>query len=67
MGSPLLGEGTWAQETQMPRGLTPQEREVCNFFSNIGAMFSSVELLKLEYCPKSLKGYIDTPFFTYSC
>ena len=39
-----------------------REREVCNFFSNPGALFSTVELLKLEYSPKFLKAYIGTPF-----
>jgi len=43
------------------------EREVCNFFSNLGAVFSTFELLKLKYSPKSLKGYIGTPFSSYSC
>jgi len=42
--------------------LPPWEREVCNYFSDLGAVFSTVELLKLEYNPKSLKGYIGTPF-----
>jgi len=40
--------------------LPTREREVCNFFSNLGAMFSIVELLKLECSPKALKGYIGT-------
>jgi len=41
--------------------LPPREREVCNFFSNLRAVFNTVDLLKLEYNPKSLKRYIGTP------
>jgi len=40
--------------------LAPQDREVCEFFSNLGVVFSTVELIKLEYNPKALKGYIGT-------
>ena len=39
------------------------QREVCNFFSDFQEVFSTVELLKLEFNPTSLKGYIGTPFF----
>jgi len=60
--SPLLDEETWAQETQMPRGLTPWKREVCDFLSSLQVVFSSVELIKHEYNPTSLKGYIGNPF-----
>jgi len=41
--------------------LLTREREMCRFFSKLGALFSTVELIKLEYNPKSLKAYIGTP------
>ena len=48
--------------------LALQDREVCDFFSNFEAVFSTVELIKLEYSPKALKGYIGTlPFFLCFC
>jgi len=48
--------------------LAPQDREVCEFFSNLGAAFSIVELIKQEYNSKALKGYIGTlPFFLRFC
>ena len=31
--------------------LASQDREVCEFFSNLGAVFSTMELIKLEYNP----------------
>jgi len=40
--------------------LAPQDREICKFFSNSGAVFNTVELINLEYNPKALKGYIGT-------
>ena len=47
--------------------LAPQDREVCEFFSNLGAVFSTMELIKLEYSPKALKGYIGTLSVSSSC
>ena len=53
--------------------LPTREREVCEFFSKLGAVFSTIELIKLEYNLKSLKAYIGTPFplfllmFLFTC
>ena len=41
--------------------LPAQEREMCEFFSNLRVVFSSSELIKHEYCPTSFKAYIGTP------
>jgi len=46
--------------------LTLPDCEVCEFFSNSGVVFSSVELIKLEYSPKALKGYIGTFYVSAS-
>ena len=56
----------WVKEPGLkkPRSLEDlptREREVCAFFSNLGALFSTIELIKLEYNPKALKGYIGIP------
>jgi len=40
--------------------LPPQELEVFDLLSDLQALFSTVELLKLEFSPKALKGYIGT-------
>ena len=55
----------WAEKPNLhqPRcleDLLPQEREVCNLLSGLQAPFNTVELLKLEFSPKALKGYIGT-------
>ena len=39
--------------------LAPQERGVCEFLSGLPAPFSTLELLKHEFSPKSLKTYIS--------
>jgi len=41
--------------------LTPQDREVCEFFSKLGVVFNTAELIKLEYNPGSLESYIGIP------
>jgi len=56
----------WVKESGLKKSrnledLPTREREVCTFFSYLGAVFSTVELLKLEYNPKALKGYIGIP------
>jgi len=55
----------WAEKPKLkkPRcleDLPPQEREVCDLLSGLQAPFNTVELLKLEFSPKALKGYIAT-------
>ena len=63
----------WVEKSRLkkPRSLedlASQDREVCEFFSNSGAVFSTVELIKLEYNPKALKGYIGTFFVSaFTC
>jgi len=68
----------WVKELGLkkPRGLEDlptREREVCQFFYNLGAVFSTIELLKLEYNPKALKVYIGSPsplflvMFLFAC
>ena len=49
--------------------LTPPDREVCEFLSSLGVVFSTAELIKLEYIPKVLKAYIRTcfPLFLLMC
>ena len=54
--------------------LTPHNREVCEFFSKLGVVFSTAELIKLEYSPGTLKDYIGIPLppafayvFPYLC
>jgi len=54
--------------------LTPCDQEMCEFFSKLGVVFSTIELIKLEYNPGSLKGYIGIPLppafayvFLYLC
>jgi len=81
MSDPTLLDGFplyWVKEPGLKKpisleDLPTREREVCAFFSNLGAVFSTIELLKLEYNPKALKGYIGTPsplfmlMFLFSC
>ena len=62
----------WVEEPRLkkPRFLKDlplREREVCNFFSNLRVVFSSIELLKLEYNAATLKGYVGTPLSPYLC
>ncbi|XP_068477186.1 uncharacterized protein [Phaseolus vulgaris] len=38
--------------------LTSHDREVCEFFSRLGVVFNTAELIKFEYNPGSLEGYI---------
>jgi len=35
---------------------------VCDFLYGLQALFNTIELLKLEFSPKALKGYIGTLF-----
>jgi len=44
--------------------LTPSNRETCQLLSNLGVVFDTAELIKLEFCAKALKRYIGT--FTIS-
>jgi len=44
--------------------LAPPDREVCQLLSSLGVVFNTVELIKLEFSTKALKGYIGT--FTIS-
>ena len=62
----------WAKKPKVkkPRcleDLPPREREVCDFLSGLQSLFSTVKLLKLEFSPKALKGYIGTclPLFLF--
>ena len=51
---------------QRPRSLedlAPQERGVCEFHSGLLAPFNTLELLKHEFSPKSLKTYIGIPSY----
>ena len=53
---------------QRPRSLedlAPQERGVCEFLSGLPAPFSTLELLKHEFSPKSLKTYIGISWFPH--
>ena len=48
--------------------LAPPDREVCQLLSCLGMVFNTTELIKLEYNPKHLKGYIGILFdSTLSC
>ena len=56
---------TWKPGLKKPislEDLPAQEQKVCDFLSNLQVVFSSVELIKHEYNPTSLKGYIGNPF-----
>ena len=55
----------WAEKPKLKKpwcleDLPPQDREVCNLLSELQAPFNMAELLKLEFRPKTLKGYIGT-------
>jgi len=56
---------------QKPRcleDLPSQEREVCNLLSGLQSPFNTVELHKLEFSSKALKGYTGTLFdFALTC
>jgi len=48
--------------------LAQPDREVCQHLSSLGVVFNTAELIKLEYSPKHLKGYIGIFFdFVLSC
>jgi len=48
--------------------LTPHDRETCEFFSSLGVVFSTAELIKLEYNPRPFKVYIGIPLSsTFTC
>jgi len=42
--------------------LAQPDREVCQLLSSLGVVFNIVELIKLEYSLKHLKGYIGILF-----
>jgi len=53
----------WVEKTGLkkPRSLedlAPPNREVCQLLSSLEVVFNTVELIKLEYSLKALKGYI---------
>ena len=51
-----------------PRGLeelTPPNRELCQLLSSLGVVFNTTQLIKLEFNPKNLKGYIGITFCLY--
>lgn len=53
----------WVEKTRLkkPRSLedlTLPDCEVCQLLSSLGVVFIIVELIKLEYNPKAIKGYI---------
>jgi len=50
-----------------PPPLSPRKREVCDFLSNLLVVFNTVELIKHEYNPTTLKAYIGTSLSPYSC
>jgi len=62
----------WTQKSKFknPRRLEdlhPREREVCDFLSNLQAVFSTVELIKHEYNLTCLKAYISILSSLYFC
>ena len=58
MGSHSTG---WRnQGSRSLEDLAPPDRKVCEFLSSLGVVFSTVELIKLEYSPKAPKSYIGT-------
>jgi len=46
--------------------LTPPDREMCQLFSGLEAVFDTVKLIKLEFCAKTLKSYIGTVLISAS-
>jgi len=40
--------------------LTPHDRELCQVFASLGAVFNTAQLIKHEFSPSDLKGYIGT-------
>jgi len=56
----------WTQKHKFKRprcleDLPSREREVCDFLSNLQAVFSTAKLIKNEYSPMGLKAYIGIP------
>ena len=57
----------WAEKPNIQKSrcledLPSKKREVCDILFVLQAPFNTVELLKFEFSPKSLKGYIGTLF-----
>jgi len=46
--------------------LTPHDREFCQVFASLGAVFNTIQLIKHEYDAEALKGYIGI-VFALSC
>jgi len=44
--------------------LTPPDRELCQVLASLGAVFNTAQLIKHEYRPSDLKGYIGTCFYS---
>ena len=46
--------------------LAPPNREVCQVLASLGAVFNTTQLIKHEFSPSSLKGYIGSPLLPSS-
>ena len=61
-------EKTRLKKPRSLEDLAQPDREVCQLLSSLGEVFNTVELIKLEYNPKHLKGYIGILFdYALSC
>jgi len=40
--------------------LTPHDRELCQVLASLGVVFNTAQLIKYEFSPYDLKGYIGT-------
>jgi len=50
--------------------LTPPDRELCQLLSSLRVVFNTAQLIKHEFSPKNLKGYIGIgfcPFLVFAC
>ena len=45
--------------------LTPHDRKLCQVFASLGAVFNTTQLIKHEFSPSDLKGYIGTCICTF--
>jgi len=45
--------------------LTPHDRELCQVLASLGAVFNIAQLIKHEFSPSDLKGYIGTCLYTF--
>jgi len=55
----------WVRELKLKKPktleeLAPPDREVCQILAILGAMFNTAQLIKHEFSPSSLKGYIGS-------